>query len=1211
MMKKYLIGFLTLVMAASIAFAVGVCASADADEPVASPTVVAANLAYDGEVRLVFAADLDGLASANTRLLVWTEAREEYTEGTESYSVECAGFADVFGQRRPVFVTEGIPLSALDGYIYVRLAGDWMCRSHGHHFVGDVLRYSPILYAHNRLTDDGVTAKQAASYERLLEIEKEEYGKREGSSLDSKYIELFGATTYDGHSSAISRPGKVVTVVTEREDFRAFVDQNGNILSREKRFSYLVTKNRYTAIYAAGDEKINVKLVGAKLADGSVEGEFYYDETVTATADIFEGGIFVGWAGNDGSIISTEKTVTVPAITLIKTGVLKAVITGGEGAHFDDLALDKKVDKTKIKTGGVELYNNQPDNATATVATDSRDGYNRVLSVNKTVTGKGNSIVFNATGSGKGCYLLEFDICYLNGNDTVLMQINMGDAYRLQIRQSSGYIIFHDATTDGSIVNYIGAFVEVGDWIHVRVEHYQGDGSIEQRFTKIYFDGKLTAISKNSRTDAATPKYDSVSFYSLYDSKYSYMLDNVIVRRESAAFVDDGDESTIYCGRDKSSTNDDYKWLMAEITMGSEVTEALRDIMTIFDDRVYEWYANLFDPETCGFYYSNDARDYVGFLPDLESTEQAMSFLAGTGIGSMEKIYTDEMKARIVNWVQSMQSNTDGYFYHPQWGTSISVSRRGRDNGWAIRLLERFEAEPLYPTAADRLSGGTATAAMPLTNLTSPLGRSAAAAVSSVIPAAVSTVGNAHLKSEAAFIEYLDYLFANTTTTAENGTKVPNTYSIGNTVGSQSGVISAAGLTDVCIDYFNKKQNPSTGLWEADVNYRTVSGLMKIGGMYNSLKRELPNADKAIRSALDVATSNEPLTQVVYVYNPLVAINNSLSNLNNYSTSKDAQAIRAAVYAETRERALELIANTKAKLSVFKKADGSLSYGATAAPANSQGAPVCFGANEGDVNGCGLCNGTIGSLFSVFGLSRPNYYDAEDSARFVEIIMNKEPVVKKSVAAETVDFEKENEDLVTKYITFNTKSSGSSATVDAVNGNSYAHILSKKGGNDGLSYKYSESVVDPAMFVLDFDLCLTPDAANTSSALIQIRLTGAYMITVDIKEGKCHVYDSSSTGTGNKTNDLGIYFGFGQWVNLRIEYYVGTKDTVKIKTYLDGKLAATSNNYYGSKTGSSSAAWPDPATDFSSVQFSTLNAAVVDVKIDNIFADKLSASEIK
>ena len=208
------------------------------------------------------------------------------------------------------------------------------------------------------------------------------------------------------------------------------------------------------------------------------------------------------------------------------------------------------------------------------------------------------------------------------------------------------------------------------------------------------------------------------------------------------------------------------------------------------------------------------------------------------------------------------------------------------------------------------------------------------------------------------------------------------------------GAINAAGLTDVCIDYFNSKQNPNTGLWEEDVNYRTVSGLMKIGGMYNSLKRELPYADKAIRSAIDVAASEKRLDSVVYVYNPLVAINNTLSNVNKYSQSEDKDEFRKAIYAELQSRALELINNTRAKLIRFKKEDGSFSYGVSAAPAKSQGAPVCFGNNEGDVNGCGICRSTVANLFSALGLSMPKLYDAEDTAVFTSIIMNKQPIKK-------------------------------------------------------------------------------------------------------------------------------------------------------------------------------------------------------------------------
>ena len=414
---------------------------------------------------------------------------------------------------------------------------------------------------------------------------------------------------------------------------------------------------------------------------------------------------------------------------------------------------------------------------------------------------------------------------------------------------------------------------------------------------------------------------------------------------------------------------------------------------------------------------------------------------------------------------------------------------------------------------------------------------------------------------------------------------------------------------------FNKKQNPNTGLWEADVNYRTVSGLMKIGGMYNSLKRELPNADKAVRSALDTATSDKPLTEVVYVYNPLVAINNTLSNINNYGTSENGQAIREAVYKETRERALELIENTKQKLSVFKKADGSLSYGATSAPSKSQGAPVCFDANEGDVNGSGLCNGTITSLFSVLGLSRPNYYDAQDRARFIEIIMNKEPVKKITGDKTSIYFESMTKDTLPKTLKVDTASEGSDYKLlpDTVNGKqtTVLELISKSGANDKVEIMSAENLENPALYILKADMCVTPDKDNTASALVQIRIDGSYQIVLEIKNGKLHIYDSSSTGSGNQTTDLGIYLELGEWFNLRIEYSVGTKSTAKARVYINDKLAATSSNYYGAKTGSNPSSWPNPQNKYNKAVFQTLNAASLSLRIDNIFVDAKSTDEVK
>jgi hypothetical protein len=276
---------------------------------------------------------------------------------------------------------------------------------------------------------------------------------------------------------------------------------------------------------------------------------------------------------------------------------------------------------------------------------------------------------------------------------------------------------------------------------------------------------------------------------------------------------------------------------------------------------------------------------------------------------------------------------------------------------------------------------------------------------------------------------------------------------------------------------------------------------------------------------------------------------------------------------------------------------------------------VCFGANEGDVNGSGLCNGTITSLFSVFGLSRPNYYDEEDRARFIEIIMNKEPVKKITGDKATIYFESMTKDTLPKTLKVDTESDGSDYKLlpDTVNGKqtTVLELISKSGANDRVEIMSAENLENPALYILEADMCITPDKDNTAGALIQIRLEGAYQIVLEIKDGKLHIYDSSSTGSGNQTTDLGIYLELGKWFNLRIEYSVGTKSTVKARVYINDKLAATSSNYYGVKTGTNQSSWPDPQNKYNKAVFQTLNAASLSLRIDNIFVDAKSTDELK
>ena len=61
--------------------------------------------------------------------------------------------------------------------------------------------------------------------------------------------------------------------------------------------------------------------------------------------------------------------------------------------------------------------------------------------------------------------------------------------------------------------------------------------------------------------------------------------------------------------------------------MGRDAVDEIRNIYDMFDEKMLIWYASLYDPDIGGFYFSNSARDTEGFLPDIESTAQALNFI--------------------------------------------------------------------------------------------------------------------------------------------------------------------------------------------------------------------------------------------------------------------------------------------------------------------------------------------------------------------------------------------------------------------------------------------------------------------------------------------------------------------------------------------------------------------------------------------------------
>ncbi len=422
---------------------------------------------------------------------------------------------------------------------------------------------------------------------------------------------------------------------------------------------------------------------------------------------------------------------------------------------------------------------------------------------------------------------------------------------------------------------------------------------------------------------------------------------------------------------------------------GDDAVAALKQIYAMFDSDYYLLISHLFDPGVGGFYYSISARDNVGFLPDLESTRQALNMVNNSGIASAYgdnwiNLFSAEDKALIAKFVQDMKGD-DGYYYHPQWGTNISTSRKSRDLTSAKFILKSLGLLESTASLDSYASGAVA--------LTARVGASSAACAASRVVAA-STVPD-HLASEAAFRAYMEE--------REDAMK-SNSYSIGNLLSAQVGEINAAGYHSILISYLNDWQYEN-GLWESNVSYSAINGLMKISMMYTTddLKASITKTKAALNSLMDFmlaeidASGNltdEALAAVegiTFVYNPWV----SMAKLAGALTGTD----KTSFDNQLKANAANLINATYKKLCVFKKNDGGFSYNPKFSSYQSQGEIVALrGVAESDVNATTIAAGmVVNYILPVFGVpasSMPKLFTEADSEMFCELLDARTPVEK-------------------------------------------------------------------------------------------------------------------------------------------------------------------------------------------------------------------------
>ena len=425
------------------------------------------------------------------------------------------------------------------------------------------------------------------------------------------------------------------------------------------------------------------------------------------------------------------------------------------------------------------------------------------------------------------------------------------------------------------------------------------------------------------------------------------------------------------------------QWAHFEEKLGvpnaKEITDAFKSLYELYDDGLVKWMANLFDPDICvcnevygktvcehhplcgtaGWHYTHSARDNVGFMPVVEAMNSVYDFVESCGISDYEHIleyFGEEFGKKMMAFVTNLQ-DPDGYFYHPQWGKEIPLGRKGRDFDRALILLGRYGMKPKYPTIKDIVEG----------------------------KATDDTAIPDNLKTLDAFKAYMDSLDIE-----------HRSYHAGSYLGSQFQQIKARGqeYVDAMFEFFDSHQKPN-GIWSDTADYYANNGLMKIACNYSAGNRPFPNADKAIKAAVDAILSPENPDTIVTVWNPWVSLKRLFQNIEKHQSPERARELREQLLA----MAPEAIRVTKEKTAKFKKPDGSFSYLQEYATWTMGGSPCGIPRTvEGDMDAGVLgTNSMVWVISDALGIEEKDgvpMYGEYEAALFKNIMENRKPVRK-------------------------------------------------------------------------------------------------------------------------------------------------------------------------------------------------------------------------
>ena len=378
-----------------------------------------------------------------------------------------------------------------------------------------------------------------------------------------------------------------------------------------------------------------------------------------------------------------------------------------------------------------------------------------------------------------------------------------------------------------------------------------------------------------------------------------------------------------------------------------DLQQALLRCDELADARQLEYFYQLYDPKTGGFYYSISSRDAEEMTPFAEGTSFTLEALLYGGI-ELPEWY----KEKVSKWIQGHQDETDGFFYEDLWGKITSGSRIYRDIAYSRDILGKCGVNALYTFPEDRIKSGES--------------------------ASINSAGfPEHLESKEKMKAYLDSLDWSSKSIWGTGQRLTN----------ESVVLKAAGLYEFTHDYILSKQNPETGLWGEGLGWMNTNGAMKLSSYFTDPAYPFPNPERAFESVKKLYEGDVPPTSATWIWNPFVLMSRILGN-----SGDNAEKLRNILL----DTGADIVNKAVDCALLMKREDGGFSSSIGAAISRQQGYLFGYGKRtESDLDGTLIAGPRLRNfIWSVFGVKAPGGYYADKCEEFWERCKNKPEIVK-------------------------------------------------------------------------------------------------------------------------------------------------------------------------------------------------------------------------